>query len=160
MALLLRSLTIRCWSISRPEKKEESKHNLDKSHVSLISRYIGVCDHHITPNDNDTDYPIEKLHSWSKSDEGHVSSSRHALSSQHSLFEGGIRMYTKVYTMLPVFDQRRTNSNSPPKAHYFCEYFLNFSFFFLFHMNLCCTWVAYDEKNCRQAQKLFLPILC
>ena len=34
---------------------------------------------------------------------------------------------------------------------YFCEHFLNFPFFFSFHMNLCCTWVAYDEKNCRQA---------
>ena len=44
--------------------------------------------------------------------------------------------------------------------HYFCGNFLNFPFLFLFHMNLCCTWVAFDGKNCRQAWKLFLPILC
>ena len=44
--------------------------------------------------------------------------------------------------------------------HYFCGNFLNFPFLFSFHMNLCCTWVAFDGKNCRQAWKLFLPILC
>ena len=43
--------------------------------------------------------------------------------------------------------------------HYFCGNFLNFPFLFSFHMNLCCTWVAYDGKNCRQAWNFFLPIL-